>query len=187
MLKGLCGRSWERIWVYVGGLGSGSGPPWAALGADQGLPGRSWGWIRAYVGGLGNESGRKVAQARVGRRSGQGSGSKSGPGSSGKAVLGANQGLPGRSWGWIRAYVGGLGSGSGRKVALARAGRRSWERIRAYLGGLGGGSEPMWAVLGANRGEKWPRLEWEGDLGRDLGRKVALARAGARSTWLKPP
>ena len=39
----------------------------------------------------------------------------------------------------------------------------------------------MWAVLGADQGEKWPWLEREGDLGRDLGRKVAQTRAGARS------
>ena len=60
--------------------------------------------------------------------------------------------------------------------------RRSWERIRAYLGGLGGGSGPMWAVLGADQGEKWPWLEREGDLGRDLGRKVAQTRA-RRPFW----
>ena len=94
-LRGLCRRSWERIRVYVGGLGSGSGPTWAVLGADQGLPdclgsgsGPTW-WV----------------------------------------VLGVDQGLCGRSW----------------------------EQIRA---------------------EKWPWLEREGDLGRDLGRKVAQTRAG---------
>ena len=37
-LRDLCRRSWERIRVYVGGLGSESGPTWAVLGADQGLP-----------------------------------------------------------------------------------------------------------------------------------------------------
>ena len=36
----------------------------------------------------------------------------------------------------------------------------------------------MWAVLGADQGEKWPWLEREGDPGRDLGRKVAQTRAG---------
>ena len=40
----------------------------------------------------------------------------------------------------------------------------------------------MWAVLGADQGEKWPWLEREGDLGRDLGGKVAQTRAGARSS-----
>ena len=29
--RGLCGRSWERIRAYEGGLGRGSGPMWAAL------------------------------------------------------------------------------------------------------------------------------------------------------------
>ena len=45
-LRGLCWRSWEQIRVYVGGLGSGSGPMWAVFGADQGL-----------LDGLGNGSG----------------------------------------------------------------------------------------------------------------------------------
>ena len=35
----------------------------------------------------------------------------------------------------------------------------------------------MWAVLGADQDEKWPKPEQEGDLSRDLDRKVALARA----------
>ena len=56
-LRGLCRRSWERIRVYVGGLGSGSGPTWAVLRVDQGLCGRSWERIRAYLGGLGGGSG----------------------------------------------------------------------------------------------------------------------------------
>ena len=37
----------------------------------------------------------------------------------------------------------------------------------------------MWAVLVADHGEQWPKPEQEGDLGRDLDRKVALAQAGA--------
>ena len=45
----------------------------------------------------------------------------------------------------------------------------------------------MWAVLGADQGEKWPWLEREGDLGRDLDRKVALARAGAGPKDVAPP
>ena len=45
----------------------------------------------------------------------------------------------------------------------------------------------MWAVLGADQGEKWPWLEREGDLGRDLGRKVAQTRAGRRSSKACPP
>ena len=45
----------------------------------------------------------------------------------------------------------------------------------------------MWAVLGADQGEKWPWLEREGDLGRDLGRKVAQTRVGARSARTKLP
>ena len=47
-----------RIRAYAGGLGSGSGPKLAVLGADQGLRGRSW-----------EGSGRKVAQTRAGARS----------------------------------------------------------------------------------------------------------------------
>ena len=38
----------------------------------------------------------------------------------------------------------------------------------------------MWAVLGADQGEQWPKPEQEGDLGRDLDRKVDLARVGVR-------
>ena len=69
------------------------------------------------------------------------------------AVLGADQG---EQWSWLEregdlgSRVGGLRSGSGRKVALARAGRRS--------------GQLKWAVLGADQGEKWPWLEGEGDL-----------------------
>ena len=44
----------------------------------------------------------------------------------------------------------------------------------------------MWAVLGADQGEKWPWLEREGDLGRDLDRKVALARAGKAGKEVAP-
>ena len=74
------------------------------------------------------------------------------------AVLGADQG---EQWSWLEregdlgSRVGGLRSGSGRKVALARAGRRS--------------GQLKWAVLGADQGEKWPWLEQEGDLGRRSG------------------
>ena len=39
----------------------------------------------------------------------------------------------------------------------------------------------MWAVLGADQGEKRPWFERESDLGRDLVRKVAPTRAGKGS------
>ena len=50
------------------------------------------------------------------------------------AVLGVDQGLFGRSWGRIRAYVGGLGRGSGPIVVQTRAGGRSWNGIRPESG-----------------------------------------------------
>ena len=78
-LRGLCRRSWERIRVYVGGLGSGSGLTWAVLGADQGLPD-----------GLGSGSGPTWAVLGVDQglcgRSWERIRAKSGPGSSGKAI-----------------------------------------------------------------------------------------------------
>ena len=45
----------------------------------------------------------------------------------------------------------------------------------------------MWAVLGADQGEKWPWLEREGDPGRDLGRKVGQTRAGKARRPKSPP
>ena len=100
-----------------------------------------------------------------------------------QAVPGADQCLYGRSWALIKAYVGGLGSGSepmwavlgadqglcGQSWVRIRAyvgglGRgclcgESWERIRAYVGGLAGGSAPKLAVLGHDQAGKWPKPE----------------------------
>ena len=80
-----------------------------------------------------------------------------------KAVLGADQCLYGRSWARIRAYVGGLGSGSEPMWAVLGADQglcgRSWVRIRAYVGGLGRGSGPKLAVLGHDQAGKWPKPE----------------------------
>ena len=55
-----------------------------------------------------------------------------------RAVLEAAQGPCGRSWRRIRAYVGGLGSGSGCKLAVLGKDQglygRSWEAIRPDSG-----------------------------------------------------
>ena len=83
-LRVLCGRSWEGIKAYVGGLGGGSGPMWAVLGEDQGPCGRSWGRIRAHVGGLGGGSGPMSAVLR-------GIKPKSGPNPSGEGDLGRKE------------------------------------------------------------------------------------------------
>ena len=98
-MRGLCRRSWEQIRVKVGRLGSGSGPTWAVLGADQGLPdglGSRLGPTRAVLGvdqGLSRRSWERIrtkeALARAGKRSGQGSGSKSGANPSGKGIRNA--------------------------------------------------------------------------------------------------
>ena len=44
---------------------------------------------------------------------------------------------------------------------------RSWERIRANVGGLGRGSGPKLAVLATISAGKWPKPEQEGDQDRD--------------------
>ena len=61
------------------------------------------------------------------------------------AVLGCSWALCWRSWAALGAYVGGLGSGSGPKLAV--------------LGGLG--AEVV--GLGNDQGEKWPKPERERD------------------------
>ena len=61
------------------------------------------------------------------------------------AVLGRSWALCWRSWAALGAYVGGLGSGSGPKLAV--------------LGGLG--AEVV--GLGSDQGEKWPKPERERD------------------------
>ena len=58
---GRCVRSWAALGAYVGGLGPLLGPMLAVLGRSWGLCWRSWALL-----------GRKVALARAGRRSGQG-------------------------------------------------------------------------------------------------------------------
>ena len=82
-----------------------------------------------------------------------------------QAVLGADQCLYGRSWARIRAYVGGLGSGSEPMWAVLRVHQglcgRSWVRIRAYVGGHGRGSGPELTVLGHDQVGKWPKSERE--------------------------
>ena len=99
--------------------------------SSRGLCWRSWTALGAYVGGLGPRLGPMLV------------------------VLGRSWGLCWRFWAALRAYVGGLGSGSGpkltvlaclgakavglgrgsgRKVALARAGKRSGQEIRPKSG-----------------------------------------------------
>ena len=161
--RGLCWRSWTALGAYVGGLGSGSGPMCAVLGADRGLSWRSWGlswrsWglsrqSQGQSGRSWKRSGRKVAQTQAGKRSGQESG----------------------------AYVGGLGPLLGPMLAVLGCSqglcRRSWERIRAHVGGLGSGSGPKLTVL-ACLGAKAVGLH---DPSQRSGRKVAQTRAGTRS------
>ena len=75
------------------------------------------------------------------------------------AVLGADRGLSWRSWAVL-----------GRSWALCW---RSWAALGAYVGGLGSGSGPKLAVLGglgaevvglgSDQGEKWPKPERERD------------------------
>ena len=79
----------------------------------------------------------------------------------------SSRGLCSRSWAGLRAYVGGLGSGSGPKLAVLAC-------LGAKVVGLGSGSGPKLTVL-ACLGAKAVGL------GRGSGRKVALARAGKRS------
>ena len=61
------------------------------------------------------------------------------------AVLGRSWGLCWLSWAALRAYVGGLGSGSGPKLAVLGA-------LVAKVGGLG-----------SDQGEKWPKPKRESD------------------------
>ena len=79
------------------------------------------------------------------------------------AVLGADKGLCRRSWGRIRAYVGGLGSGSGPKWAVLGADQglcgRSWEGIRPDSGPNPSGR----AVLEWDQAGKSPKPERESD------------------------
>ena len=82
-------------------------------------------------------------------------------------VLGRSWDLCWRSWAALGAYVGGLGSGSGPKLAVLAC-------LGAKVVGLGSGSGPKLTVL-ACLGAKAVGL------GRGSGRKVALARAGKRS------
>ena len=84
--------------VPVGHLGRGSWPMWAVLGKDQGLYmwavsgkdqgpcGRSWVRIGAYVGRLARDQTEKWPKPERGCDLSRGSGPKSGPGPSGKAI-----------------------------------------------------------------------------------------------------
>ena len=99
----------EVLGAYVGGLGPLLGLMLAVLGRSWGLCWRSWAALKAYVGGLGSRSGPMWA------------------------VLGADQGLCGRSWLRIRAHVGGPGLLSGRLWAILAA-------LGPSVGGLGAGS-----------------------------------------------
>ena len=94
----LCWRSWAALGAYVGGPGPLLGPMLAVLGCSWGLCWRSWAvlgrswrsWaaLGTYVGGPGPSWAEKWPwPEREGDLAG-GSGPKSGPGSSGKAVLG---------------------------------------------------------------------------------------------------
>ena len=87
----LRGRSWVAVRASVGGPGLLSGPQWTVLGCSQSLCGRSWVAVRASVGGLGEGSGRKWPKPEQEGDLARGSGSKSGPNPSGKA-------LQGRGW-----------------------------------------------------------------------------------------
>ena len=94
------------------------------------------------------------------------------------AVLGADMGLCRRSWEWIRASVGCLGSGSGPTWAVLGVDQglcgRSWERIGAKSG-PGSSGKAIWAGIWV---EKWPWLEREGDQVRDQGPLASSIRRG---------
>ena len=112
------------------------GPLWAVLGRSRGLCGRSWTALGAGVGGLGPLSGLCGRSWAALGASVDGLGLLSGPLA---AVLGRSQGLCGRSWavsGPLWAVLardqaekwpflereGDQDRGSGREVALSRAG-----------------------------------------------------------------
>ena len=108
-------------------------PVWVVLGRSCSLCSRSWAALGAHVGGLGpllGLCGRSGAE----KCEEHGCIEKCAYFSSGSAnleVLGPMLAVLGRSWDlcW-----------------------RSWAALRAYVGGLGSGSGPMWAVLGADQG-----------------------------------
>ena len=122
--------------AYVGGLGPLLGPMLAVLGRSWGLYGRSGAEKCKEHGDLEN-----VLISRAGARSAAWR-SVLRPM---LAVLGRSWALCWRSWAALGAYVGGLGSRSGPKLAV--------------LGGLG--AEVV--GLGSDQGEKWPKPEREHD------------------------
>ena len=80
------GRSWRALRAYVDGLGLLLGPLLAVLGRSWGLCWRSWAALRVYVGGpRGDQCAKKPKPVREGDLA-SGSGSKSCPGPSGKAI-----------------------------------------------------------------------------------------------------
>ena len=106
-MSGPCRRSWEQIRVYVGGLGSGSGPTWAVLGADQGLPDS-----------LGSRSGPNWAVLGAER-----------------VLLGASWPLLGASWGALGASWAALGASWAPPGAVLGPLGASWAGLGASWGG----------------------------------------------------
>ena len=86
--QGLSWRSWERIRDHVGGLGSGSGTEFTILGADQDLRWRSWAVLGPKWSVLARDHAEKWPKPKREVDLARGSGPKSGPNPSGKAVLG---------------------------------------------------------------------------------------------------
>ena len=101
------------------------GPVWVVLGRSWGLCVRSWAALGAFVGGLAPSWGLLWA------------------------VLGRSWGLCWRSW----AALGPVKSVLGRKVALARTGKRSWQGIRPESGPGSSGK----AFHGLSGKGAWPK------------------------------
>ena len=95
--------------------------------------------------------------------------------------------LLGRSWPALGPSWVALGRSWGSLVRSWAALARSWLALGTLLGALGPLLGRSCALFGRSWAAKSPWLEREGDLGRDLDRKVALARAGAGPKRGAPP